>query len=131
MDQVEGEAGHPQPLEPGPIQVSHEKPAAIGQTEDEKNRARQIQEPTPQWPGRVRSVHGPSDDQPDTRRLRQAGNSSEFLPRRQKDAGQEDARQKIHKPRGSEPGNEIETRLVGLAVPEEQSDRKSIRLNSS
>src|SRR2546428_521547 len=38
MDQVEGEAGHPQPLEPGSIQVSHEKPAAIGQTEDEKNR---------------------------------------------------------------------------------------------
>src|SRR6184192_3805705 len=57
MDQVEGEAGHPQPLEPGPIQVSHEKPAAIGQTEDEKNRARQIQEPSPQWPGRVRSDH--------------------------------------------------------------------------
>src|SRR5437870_13361011 len=122
MDQVEGEAGHPQPLEPGPIQVSHEKPAAIGQTEDEKNRARQIQEPSPQWPGRVRSVHGPSDDQPDTRRLRQSGNSRESLPGRQKDAAQEDARQKIHKPRGSEPGNETEPSLVGSAVPEAQAD---------
>src|SRR5207249_10653626 len=126
MDQVEGEAGHPQPLEPGPIQVSHEKPAAIGQTEDEKNRARQIQEPSPQWPGRVRSVHGPSDDQPDTRRLRQAGNYSEILPRRQKDAGQEVAPQKIHKPRGSEPGNEIETRRHGVAVTEEQSEAARI-----
>src|SRR6266571_2617809 len=56
----------------------------------------------------------------------QAAYSSEFLPRRQKDAGQEDARQKIHKPRGSEPGNEIETRLVGLAVPEEQSEAARI-----
>src|SRR6266571_2617814 len=92
MDQVEGEAGHPQPLEPGPIQVSHEKPAAIGQTEDEKNRARQIQEPTPQWPGRVlqrvfaptserRGPRGRPPENPQTSRER-TGKRNRDAPRR-------------------------------------------------
>src|SRR5437016_4969236 len=127
MDQIEGEAGHAQPAEPGPAQVSHEKPAAIGQTEDEKNRAGHIEQPSPQWPSRVRPGHGASDDQPETRGLRQAGTSSEFLSRRrQKDAGGEDTHEKLHKPRGSEPGNEIEPSLVGSAVPEEQSEAARI-----
>ena len=37
MDQVEGKAGDPQPVEPGPAQVSHEKTTPKGQTEDEKS----------------------------------------------------------------------------------------------
>src|SRR5229473_4873038 len=127
MDQVEGEAGHAQPVEPGPTQVSHEKPATVGQTEDEKNRARHVEQPSPQWPGRVRPVHDPSHDQPNTHGLPQAGDSREFLPRRrQKDAGQEDTDEKLHEPRGSEPGNEIETSLIGLAVPEDEPEAARI-----
>src|SRR2546425_13376546 len=66
MDLIEGEAGQAQTAEPCPAQVSNEKHAATGQTEDEKKRAAQIEQPSPQWPGHVRPVHGPSDDQPDT-----------------------------------------------------------------
>src|SRR2546421_12915586 len=113
-------AGHAEPVEPGPTQVSHEKPAAMGQTEDEKNRAGHVEQPSPQWPSHVRPVHGPRDDQPKTCRLCQAGHAREFLPRRrQKDAGREDAQEKFHKPRGSEPGNKIKTRLHGWPMPEE------------
>src|SRR3989442_468680 len=85
------------------------------------------QQTSPQRPSRVRSVHGSNDEQPDTRGLRQAGTSSEFLPRRrQKDAGREDTHEKLHKPRGSEPGHGIEPSLVGLAVPEEQAEAARI-----
>src|SRR5439155_10339157 len=123
MDQIEGEGGRPQPLEPGPTQVSHERTTTRGQTEDEKNRPRHIRQPSPQRPGRVLPAHGGNDEQHDTRRLRRARNSHEFLSRRhQKDTGQEDAHQKIHKPRGSKPGDEVETSVVGLAMPQEEPE---------
>ena len=99
----------------------------MGQTEDEKNRAGHVEQPSPQWPSHVRPRHRPRDDQPDTCRLRQAGHARESLPRRrQKEAGREDTQEKFHEPRGSEPGNEIETGLVGLPVPEEQSEAARI-----
>src|SRR5437899_3253186 len=37
MDQIERKAGHPQPVEPRPTQMSREKTASIRQTEDEEN----------------------------------------------------------------------------------------------
>src|SRR3989442_683728 len=47
MDQVEGEAGHPQPLEPGPTQVSHEKPAAIARPRTRRTAPGRYSNPPP------------------------------------------------------------------------------------